>query len=49
MAGLIGALREVGFDGYLTMEIAFNWRDVDPDFIARKAFDYLKPLVAEKA
>lgn len=47
--GLIAALREVGFDGYLTMEVGFNRRDVDPDFVAKKAYDYLKPLIAKQA
>ena len=44
--GLIAALRETGFDGYLTMEIGFDRRAVDPDSVARRAFDYLRPLVA---
>jgi fructoselysine 3-epimerase len=36
-AGLVRALKEVGFEGYLTMEIGFNRRDVDPDSVARSA------------
>jgi sugar phosphate isomerase/epimerase len=44
--GLIGALREIGYDGYLAMEIGFNRRDVEPDLVARQAFNYLKPLVS---
>ncbi|MCB1495836.1 MAG: sugar phosphate isomerase/epimerase [Bauldia sp.] len=43
---LIDALREVGFDGYLTMEIGFDTRAVEPDNIARRAYEYVKPLVS---
>lgn len=43
--GLIAALKEVGFDGYVTMEIGFNRRDVDPDHVARRAHDYIRPLI----
>jgi protein FrlC len=42
---LIAALKEVGYDGYLTMEIGFNTRAVEPDDVARRAYDYIKPLV----
>jgi len=43
---LVEALKEVGFDGYLTMEIGFNRRDVEPDQVARQAYEYVKPLVS---
>jgi protein FrlC len=43
--GLVLALREIGYDGYLAMEIGFNRRDVEPDLVARQAFEYMKPLV----
>jgi protein FrlC len=42
---LIDTLKKTGFDGYLTMEIGFNRRDVDPDDIARRAYKYVKGLV----
>ena len=45
--GLISALREIGYEGYLTMEIGFNRRDVEPDLVARQAYEYLKPLVSK--
>jgi protein FrlC len=44
-AGLVAALGDVGFDGYLTMEIGFDRRAVEPDDIARRAFAFMKPLV----
>jgi protein FrlC len=44
--GLIDALKAVGFDGYLTMEIGFNRRGVEPDDYARRAFNFIKPLSA---
>lgn len=42
---LIAALKSVGYDGYLTMEIGFNRRAVEPDDLARRALDYLRPLI----
>jgi protein FrlC len=46
--GLISALREIDYNGYIAMEIGFNRRDVEPDLIARQAYDYVKPLVSKK-
>lgn len=43
--GLIQALKDVGYDGYLSMEIGFNRRDVEADKVARDAYDYIKPLI----
>lgn len=42
---LIDTLKKTGFDGYLTMEIGFNRRDVDPDAIAKRAYDYIAGLL----
>ncbi len=42
--GLIASLAQQDFDGYLTMEIGFDRRDVDADRIAREAYAYIKPL-----
>lgn len=42
---LCQALREIDYDGYVTMEIGFDRRDVEPDWFAREAFEYLAPLV----
>ena len=42
---LIGTLKKTGFEGYLTMEIGFNRRDVDPDAFAKRAYDYIKDLL----
>jgi len=38
------ALKEVEFDGYVTMEIGFDRRSVHPDSIARFALEHLKSL-----
>ena len=46
--GLVAALRQIDYKGYLTMEIGFNRRDVEPDLVARQAYQYLKPLVSNK-
>lgn len=43
---LVSALKEVDFQGYLTMEIGFHRRDIEPDKVARQAFEYMKPLVS---
>jgi xylose isomerase-like TIM barrel protein/alcohol dehydrogenase-like protein len=45
--GLVSALKEIGYDGYLAIEIGFNRRDVEPDHVARQAYEYMKPLVSE--
>ncbi len=43
--GLVQALRDVNFDGYLTMEIGFSRRAVDPDDMARQSITYLKSIL----
>jgi len=43
--GLVAALKEIGYDGYLAMEIGFHRRDIEPDQVARQAYDYIKPLL----
>lgn len=43
--GIIAALAAQGFDGYLTMEIGFDRRAVEPDRIAREALVYVKSLL----
>lgn len=43
---LLDALKTEGFDGYLTMEIGFNRRNVEPDDLARRAHDYVRSLLA---
>jgi protein FrlC len=42
---LINALKEINYGGYVTMEIGFDRRDVEPDWFAREAYEYLVPLV----
>jgi fructoselysine 3-epimerase len=44
---VINALKDIDFDGYLTMELGFDRRDIEPDFVARQSYEYLKPLVDE--
>jgi len=41
----IEALKEVGYEGYLTMEIGFGSRSNDPDAFARKSLEYLKSII----
>jgi len=43
--GLMRALADVGYEGYLAMEIGFHRRDIEPDLVARQAYEYMKPLV----
>lgn len=42
--GVMTALRQIGFGGYLTMEAGFNTRAVEPDRVARSALTYLKGI-----
>lgn len=43
--GVVQALEEISYDGYLAMEIGFNQPDVDPDQVARQAYEYVKSLI----
>ena len=43
---LLDVLKAEGFDGYLTMEIGFNRRNVEPDYLARRAHDDICSLLA---
>jgi protein FrlC len=38
------AVKDIGFDGHLTMEIGFTSRAIDPDSVARRALAYLKQI-----
>lgn len=42
---LMQTLKDINFGGYVTMEIGFDRRDVEPDWFAREAYQYLLPLV----
>ena len=44
---MLQALKDVGFDGFVTMEIGFNTRRAEPDRYARSALGYLKALEAK--
>ena len=44
---LLKALKETGFDGFLTQEIAFGSRSSDPDACALQGYEYLKSLHQE--
>ena len=41
------ALKDIDFKGYLTMEIGFSARRVEPDRYARSALNYLKGVEAQ--
>ena len=45
--GVLQAARDINFKGYLTMEIAFAARRVEPDRSARSALTYLKSIEAQ--
>jgi protein FrlC len=44
--GLVQALKDIGYDGWLSMEIGFNYRNAQPDKFAREAYEYFKPLIS---
>lgn len=43
---LVHELRELGYDGWLSMEIGFNRRETDPDGLARAAYTHMEAIVA---
>jgi sugar phosphate isomerase/epimerase len=45
--GVMQALKDIDFKGYLTMEIGFAARRVEPDRYARSALNYLKSVEAQ--
>jgi protein FrlC len=45
--GVMQALKDIDFKGYLTMEIGFAARRVEPDRYARSALNYLKGVEAQ--
>jgi fructoselysine 3-epimerase len=46
--GLIDALLETGYDGFLTMETGFHQRGIEPDKDARVSLEYLRGLLDAK-
>lgn len=42
---LVEEAREVGYDGWLSMEIGFNRREADPDGLARAAFAHMHAIL----
>jgi fructoselysine 3-epimerase len=45
--GVMEALTDIGYDGYLAMELGFDRRDIEPDFVARESYEFLKPMMDE--
>lgn len=45
--GVLQAARDIGFDGHLTMEIGFDSRAADPDFLARRSLAFLRSLESQ--
>lgn len=45
--GVIQALKQVHYSGYLTMEVGFNTRKADPDWYARTSIEYLRELLKD--
>jgi protein FrlC len=45
--GVMQALKDVGFAGYLTMEVGFHTRAADPDLYAARSLAFLKQLESE--
>ena len=38
------ALKDIGYEGYVTMEVGFTSRSSEPDLIARDSLNYLKNI-----
>lgn len=45
--GVLRALKEVNYNGYLTSEIGFNTRQADPDWYAKQNINYLNAKLKE--
>lgn len=41
------ALKDVGYEGYIAMEIGFNRRDIDPDVLADRSLRHMKALFGD--
>ncbi|GAB2566228.1 TIM barrel protein [Gracilibacillus alcaliphilus] len=39
---VLKALKDVNYDGYLSMEVGFHKREAEPDWYARKSIEYLR-------
>lgn len=46
--GIIQALKQSNYSGYLSLEIGFDRRAVEPDRVARDAYTYLKRIMSEE-
>jgi len=46
-AGVLIALKDIDFQGHVTMEIGFNKRSADPDALARRSLHFLRDLEAK--
>lgn len=44
---VLKALKEVNYDGYLSMEVGFHTRQAEPDWYAKTSIDYLRAKVNE--
>lgn len=42
---MIEALKKIGYDGYLAMEIGMGGRGIDPTEYAKRAYDYMGQLI----
>jgi protein FrlC len=44
-ASVVEELRAIGYDGWLSMEVGFNRREVDPDDLARRSIEHLRSVL----
>ncbi|PHD71704.1 sugar phosphate isomerase [Bacillus sp. AFS043905] len=44
---VLKALKEINYDGYLSMEVGFHTRQAEPDWYARTSIEYLKAKLSE--
>lgn len=44
---VLKALKEINYDGYLSMEVGFHTRQAEPDWYAKTSIDYLRAKLAE--
>ena len=44
---LLKALKDINYDGYLSMEVGFHTRQAEPDWYAKKSIDFLRGKVKQ--
>jgi protein FrlC len=44
---VVQELQSIGYDGWLSLEVGFNRREVDPDDLARRGIEHMRAIGAQ--